>query len=1098
MEYDKSFAIFSATSLGTTSLNETDNLIHESGRLQLNTYQAFVSNMMNPRSDLRSLMLMHKTGTGKTISALATATEYVRQHQPQVNEQSVSSIVVLGFTKDIFKKELLKHPEFLFVSFDEATELKELEQKMHDSETIAEEYQNKRKRYQRRLFRKEVKGIYQFYGYRQFANRIINMDDLQGMIKKENGKDMNEDSIDAKLTLKWIKDGKVRINTNFIRSLAHSFFICDEVHNLYKNDNLNTYGIAVKLVFDYYYKTLTAGDIDHASVRSLLLSATPLTSSALEVIPIISLLTGDDVQYQDLFKTVSGIDELTPAGSAKIRNLVSGRISYIMDDNPREYPSSSFVGDKISGVEYLRFIRTKPVGHQLKCLEHWTDRAQLIDERGSNMVKDIAMPATKEYPYGVIFSKSISDLADLPAQVAVRKGASGYLTSNIFKLANLKSYSSKYAKLVEMCLAMKGKDHGKLFLFHPFVQGSGTDLIISILVANGFILHGDNPTNDSVCMNCNLKYGSHKGDHEFVPLVLTFINGNLSKPAVASRLATYNAENNKFGERVKIVVGSKAMRESHTLIACRHVVILHEPSSISEMIQIIGRAVRKYVHAILPSGMRSVSIHVITTNVSSVKNISNDTAANEEWSYRMKVLQYKQIDRIDRIMYDVSIDYLINFRFKLNETPPLLGEAFPLDQDRFAKYEKVLTKTYADLRNGTAARGIHTNRFNVFYFEGEVKTTAIIIKRLLLDFQPVITIRQLKQEIRNPPFHVEYNTQLISDEAIAVAVNNLVFEAYDLRVIRPPSDLSLVDSLYNQTPTIIDAAGVHYKILCIGHPLCLDSILLKRSLVAIVENDNSIIDSYRQIHVKPTNVIVDLQQLSNNWSDVIDTADMISELKDVELTRFDSITNGYSNQTHQRLAEWAIENAIKHAMFRENVPQLDLVKKVIQYYASKRLIITVSQLATTRAAEKYKSIKIGTGSPWYSTLSKPSLSNLPIGHMIVSLVRLYDMKDRTWMEIASIGNGVQNKHPYGFYIYEERIKNSLNVVVKIRFETDKKTGITMVFLQKPEIEKVAKALKANIKDMPAKSQMIDSIEKAAGLIQTSIFPKRLIYRLVDL
>jgi hypothetical protein len=64
----------------------------------------------------------------------------------------------------------------------------------------------------------------------------------------------------------------------------------------------------VELVFNYFFNELPRTDINYGSVRSLLLSATPLTSSPLENIPIISLLTGEELLYQQLFKQFNGED----------------------------------------------------------------------------------------------------------------------------------------------------------------------------------------------------------------------------------------------------------------------------------------------------------------------------------------------------------------------------------------------------------------------------------------------------------------------------------------------------------------------------------------------------------------------------------------------------------------------------------------------------------------------------------------------------------------------------------------------------------------------------------------------------------------------
>ncbi len=1101
--YDKRFAVFSASNIASEE-TQTDNIIHESERLQLNTYQAFIRDLMNPQSNLRSLLLVHMTGTGKTISALATATEYVRQYTPATEESSVSSVIVLGFTKNIFKKELLSHPEFEFVNIDEAKELKSLEQRVDESPAIAEQYQSAKNKFQRRLIKREVKGIYQFYGYRQFANRIINMDDLQIMISKQN---INKDEVDlmdvdSSAIKKWIESGDVRINTNFIRSLARSLVICDEVHNLYKNEYLNTYGLAIQIVFDYFFKTLLPNDLNYGAIRSLLLSATPLTSTALEIIPITTLLTGEELSYSELFKMTNGVDELTQVGSSKIRHAIAGRISYIMDDNPKEYPKPSFEGVPINGINYLKFVRTKPAGLQLKSFINWAKRQTVGDERGINMIKDITLPATKEYPDGVFFSKNISDLDELPKSVAVLRASNGYLSSNIFQLKQLSNYSCKYVKLIEMCLAMKSPEHGKMFIFHPLVQGAGTNMIISILIANGFVMEGDMPSNDSICMHCDKLYSTHGKDHDFVPVQFTFITGSLSKTLVTARLNAFNNDSNVNGERIKIIIGSRAMRESHTLKSCRHVVVAHEPSSISELIQIIGRAVRKRVHDLLPSHKRTVQIHILTTDVSSISALQADTAANEEYSYKIKVLQFNQINRIERIMYDVSIDYLINFRFKQRETPPLLGEAYGLDNQLYNQYEKTLTKAYNETRNGIAPTGIHTNRFNIFYFEGEVRLVSIIIKRILLDYQPVITIRDLKDLIRSPPFHIEYNTKLISDASIAIAINKLCFRRDALRIIAPINKTSLTDALYDQSSTLIDTNGNEYKIVCMGDSLCLDSYLMRRSIVSIMDGDNSIIDSFKRKYVTQNNNSIDLKLLSDQWASTIDIDEVMSDIKEAfsNPKTLDTYIDKLPAQTHGMIVDWVVNIAASFAIDKKKISATDLsiAQYLAKYYRSRRLLIVVSDLRYTRIYSRVKQYDTNTGSSWFNKMTKPSTGNMPIGHMFNNDFHIYLPSSKSWGDLNKIGEGIQNKHPYGFYIYEERIADSLNVVLKIRFENDKKAkGITMGFCQRSGLESVAKALKVNVKQMKLKGEIIDAIENAAWIIQDKIYPKRIIYRLID-
>src|SRR5574343_904499 len=102
--------------------------------------------------------------------------------------------------------------------------------------------------------------------------------------------------------------------------------------------------------------------------------------------------------------------------------------------------------------------------------------------------------------------------------------------------------------------------------------------------------------------------------------------------------------------------------------------IVHEPSAISEMIQILGRAVRKNVHNALPLDKRTVEIRIFTTSYSHKNYPYNGSM--EEYSYYLKSVEYQQVDKINHILYNSSIDYLINFRFKRKEAPPIIGEPY--------------------------------------------------------------------------------------------------------------------------------------------------------------------------------------------------------------------------------------------------------------------------------------------------------------------------------------------------------------------------------------------------------------------------------------
>ena len=101
-----------------------DNIIKDNNKIILNNYQKFITNFINPNTKFNTLLLVHSTGTGKTITSISTAINFIniykeeRQLKNTANDQS-GMIYIIGFTKNIFKRELLTRPEFGIVTKEE-------------------------------------------------------------------------------------------------------------------------------------------------------------------------------------------------------------------------------------------------------------------------------------------------------------------------------------------------------------------------------------------------------------------------------------------------------------------------------------------------------------------------------------------------------------------------------------------------------------------------------------------------------------------------------------------------------------------------------------------------------------------------------------------------------------------------------------------------------------------------------------------------------------------------------------------------------------------------------------------------------------------
>ena len=88
-----------------------DNILKEQNILNLSSYQNFISSFINPHTEYNRLLLLFGTGAGKTIGSLAVAKNFIEIYKKNkfINNQDIGNIFIMGFTSDIFKRELLNN-----------------------------------------------------------------------------------------------------------------------------------------------------------------------------------------------------------------------------------------------------------------------------------------------------------------------------------------------------------------------------------------------------------------------------------------------------------------------------------------------------------------------------------------------------------------------------------------------------------------------------------------------------------------------------------------------------------------------------------------------------------------------------------------------------------------------------------------------------------------------------------------------------------------------------------------------------------------------------------------------------------------------------
>jgi hypothetical protein len=143
---------------------------------------------------------------------------------------------------------------------------------------------------------------------------------------------------------------------------------------------------------------------------------------------------------------------------------------------------------------------------------------------------------------------------------------------------------------------------------------------------------------------------------DFIPARYAMITGDPRlSPNNDFEVKGLTSENNKDGDKVKVVLISKAGSEGIDFKFIRQVHIIDPWYNINRVEQIIGRAVRNFSHKDLPFEKRNVEIFMYGTILD--KNIEE---AADLYVYRVAEYKAIQIGKVARVLKETAVDCLIN------------------------------------------------------------------------------------------------------------------------------------------------------------------------------------------------------------------------------------------------------------------------------------------------------------------------------------------------------------------------------------------------------------------------------------------------------
>lgn len=1110
ISYKKEFALYTDIS-NAKETTIIDKWKRQESILELNSYQSFIKNYFNPNTKYTKLYLIHGTGTGKTITSLSAVNEYIKLSKDSTTSE-MNNVIIVGFTKNIFKRELLTFPEFNFLTKKEIDELLYVESQVKYGQPDSIRYLNELKiKYSRRLFNRSIGGIFKFYGYKELLMKLL---DFSKIIKK-GIKLSNVKSSDIR---SYLDSGDIKINEPIMKLFSNSLIVCDEIHNAYNSFHINNWGTIMELIVDYYNDPAKKGkSLEYNSVRIMYLSATPISNNPIELVSIINLLNNkEDRITNDMLFDSNG--KLLPKKIPLIRSLLYGKISYVMDNNPVEYPSSTFIGENISHIHYLKFIRC-PMSTFHKNTYIYLSNEQTKEKTSFDMnaskdtssefsesvlitkemriypvnlalhnryLNDYILPNPKNDKIGIFLGQDLEHIHHAERSWKEKNGIyteidmfNQYIFSGPFLLEeNLKKYSMKYYKMLQIVYDIIQNKNGKIFIYHHFVNNSGILFIQSILQENGFLLNDSEPLNTSKCIHCikPLKTHSKKSDHEFSPVRFTVVTGNLSKAQIYKNLDRFNQTSNIQGNDIKIILGSKAIKESYNIKGIQHILVTHSPDNISDLIQVIGRGIRKYSHMELPLEQRHTNIYVLVSSLTELPE-KRYPYTFEEARYKSKINIYKVIQYIENIMYDISIDYLINFMVNKREIPKLIGSSFYTNNMEYNLYKKKIYNSPLDM-----------STFNTYYIEDEISTIKYIIKRLFVEYQPVYSYSDLFAYVKNPPFLININTKLLSESSFIMAIDSLLYKRDNVfKIVKNKKeiqfrDISIIQSLYDTNSTIlIGMDGLQYIIINHGEYFMMIQyyLYIDDKLNEIIKLDQMIDSAYRKtnlVHVRNIPITEYVQQDKIKYS--FDTS--LQELLQSYMSYKDihsEFINTYPITFHVFLVEKMIEDYILYIMKGNPISNelLELYIFLIPLYTDLKILITFNDITVDTLRSIYvpnidMKSKITTLSiiKKYKHHKKLPISHSILGHYLLTSPKLYSISEKKWIEYSSIIKRINFKDNIEIIGFDVKQKDSLHIDFKIKLGSSKDTigegakGIVCLFQSKTIIKNICSLLKIKI------------------------------------
>ena len=618
---------------------------------ELAPHQLLLKNLFSPNTQYRSILIFHGVGVGKTCSGISIAENFKDVYGEEDKRIIIlaSQNIRIGWRKTIF------------------------DPKRGDNQCTGDEYlmdEYNKKTINDKQAKKKIKKYYELHGYGAFANSVKKL--------------LNSET-------KHISDPKRKFIEEIAvikKTYSNRILIVDEVHNIRSDESEAKSRDTIR----YIEMVIKYSD----NLRLILLTANPMYNMSSEIVWILNMLLLNDnkptISDKDIFDSEGHIKDI-----GLLKDKCKGYISYLRGENPVSFPIRLYpnhdkdklvkrpglpkdvFGNDISDDKKLSFLElysSQLVENEKQCEIYMSEVAKYSGKQNFRIEDESLLLQLSNIVYPNESNEAKDCYGEEGLLNCMNKTNKTSFTEYSYQSSVKEKYGEffrkdligKYSSKIHSILNIIENTDGIVFIYSNWI-GSGVIPLVLALEQNGYGKYDKKKILKTADKIEPISYegkmiSEYEDKNDFKPAKYMVIAGSNLTTHLEEELKVITSDENKDGNRIKVVIGSSVASEGLDFKNIRSIHILEPWHNINKIEQVIGRGIRNCSHKELLAKERNVTIYLHSSLIPKM-----DIESVDMYLYRYSEFKAKQIGQVEILLKEVALDkYLFKEANYLSET----------------------------------------------------------------------------------------------------------------------------------------------------------------------------------------------------------------------------------------------------------------------------------------------------------------------------------------------------------------------------------------------------------------------------------------------